>query len=91
MTPKHWGLVGLAVCGMGLIPLLTFGGCSLVAPSHALAIDLTSSNATAFNRVVQSDVNVPAYVKLWVGCDANDWATMSLWAHGKATTPTTAK
>ena len=75
----------LIVCLAGL----AMGGCSYVSPADALAIDMACMNAVDFARAIESDANVPAYVVKWVGADANDWATMSKWAHRKAATPTT--
>jgi hypothetical protein len=85
MRARHWILVGLCVAGFGVV-----AGCSYISPADALAIDMAAMNAVDFARAVSVDANVPAYVKKWVGADANDWATMGLWAHHKAATPTTA-
>jgi hypothetical protein len=76
-------IVGVAI----LLALAGGPGCSIILPSHANLIDQAAGNAVAINAKVQTDANLPPYVRQWWANDANQWTYLSDWAHGRRPTP----
>lgn len=68
--------------------VLAAAGCSVILPSHANLIDEHCGNAAAISAAAQQDGNLPAYARRWFAAEAQTWAYMSDWAHGRRPKPT---
>ena len=84
MNKLRWTMVVVLIvylAGIGLI--LAVGGCSVVMPSDRAVIHDHRLNAEAINAKVQTDANLPAWVREWWDAEAQTWRAIDAWATGK--------